>query len=68
MSIAKARRGALCDSFFDNVCCFDFGLNFGLVLDPVWGCLGILLAPFWELKSGQVKEQMRLECLFVRKC
>ena len=47
---------------------FDFGLNFGLVLGPFWARLGLLLAPLWEPKSGQVGPQIRLEAAFFQKC
>ena len=33
---------------------FDFDFDFGLVLDSSWARLGLLMAPFSELKSGQV--------------
>ena len=41
-------------SIFRSFFRFDFELNFGLVLDPSWARLGLLLTPFWEAKSGQV--------------
>ena len=54
-------------SIFRSFFRFDFELNFGLVLGPSWARLGLLLAPFWEPKSGQVGPKMRLEAVFVRK-
>ena len=54
-------------SIFRSFFRFDFDLNFGLVLGPIWGRLGLLLGSVWEAKSGQVGSKMRLEPSFVRK-
>ena len=35
-------------SIFRSFFRFDFGLDFGRILGPFWGRLGLLLAPFWE--------------------
>ena len=44
-----------------------FGCYFGLVLDPFWGRLGLLLDLFWEPNSSQVGTKMRLESSFFSK-
>ena len=49
-SVAWSPGPSIFRSFFR----FDFELNFGLVLGPFWGRLGLLLVAFWEPKSGQV--------------
>ena len=67
MSIVNACRAALGNAFF-NVFRFDFGVDFGLVLGPFWARLGLLLASFWEPKSGQVEHKIRLEAVFFQKC
>ena len=48
-------------SIFRSFVRFDLKLNFGLALDPFWGRLGLLLAPFWEPKSDQLSSKMKLE-------
>ena len=45
----------------------DFEVNFGLVLSPFWASLWLLLAPFWEPKSGKVGHKIRLEAVFFSK-
>ena len=37
-------------------------------MGPFWARLGLLLAPFWEPKSGQVGHKIRLEAVFFQKC
>ena len=54
-------------SIFRSFFRFDFDLNFGLVLGPIWGRLGLLLGSVWEAKSGQVGPKMHLEPSFARK-
>ena len=46
---------------FSIFCRFDFELNFGLVLDPFWARLGLLMDPFCAPKSGQVGTKSHLE-------
>ena len=54
-------------SIFRSFFRFDVDLNFGLVLGPILGRLGLLLGSVWEAKSAQVEPKMRLEPSFVRK-
>ena len=54
-------------SFFRSFFRFDFELNFGLVLDSFWGRLGLLLAPFWDPKSGHVGPKVCREAVLFRK-
>ena len=54
-------------SIFRSCFRFDLELDFGLVFGPFWAGLGLLLAPFWEPKSGQVGPKIHLEAVFVQK-
>ena len=53
-------------SIFQSCVRFDFGFNFGLVLNAFGGRLGLLLAPFWEPNSGQVGPKMCLDRFFLK--